>query len=96
MDSYSDRYGDTIVVSPNYIRYRNRLIDRMDIMEIRVVGKKFLINSFKQNVLSPTMCIHMESHDEALGFYDEVINQFYDEDEPVVNTHFLDWLFKSD
>ena len=93
MDAYTCRYGDRIVVSPAYITYRNRLIDMLEVREFRVIGKKFLINSFKQNDGAPTMCIHMESHDEPLGLYEEVIDQFYHKEEEERKS-FLDWLFK--
>lgn len=91
------RYGDEIIVSPRYIEYRNRLIDWTGITEISVRGKKFLINSFKQNTTLPTMCIHMASHDEALHLYQEVEFALYHEPLP---THKKSrrgcWLFDLD
>ena len=99
MPTFTCRYGEQIEITPLYITYRNRLINVDSIKEFRVSSKKFLINSFKQNNDSPTMCIHMSSHDDALTLFDSVLMSWYiisHKDVVVPQTSFLDWLFKSD
>jgi hypothetical protein len=101
MTRHTCRYGDEITVTPCYIEYRNRLIDSSAIGDFCVRGKKFLVNSYKQNTSLPTLCVHMVSHDEALHLYDTLIQNLYSEDEEektfsTSKKEFLDWLFSSD
>lgn len=98
---YLCKYGDEIHVTPAYIIYRDRLIDIGSVNQISVRGKKFLINSYKQNTILPTMCIHMESHTDAIRLYEQVIHEFYHSqaEEELMSTKsggsFFDWYFGS-
>jgi len=98
MTRHTCRYGDEITVTPYYIEYRNRVINSSAIGEFCVRGKKFLVNSYKQNIALPTLCIHMTSHEEALYLYDTLLQNLYSEEEeeesiPTTKKGFLDWLF---
>ena len=65
MPIVSDVWGDEVDINRSYIAYRNRLIDVHLIHTFQTKGKRLLINTYKQNVCAPTMCIFFDSKERA-------------------------------
>lgn len=78
---YLDRLNDEIILGNKFIHYRNRSIPFSEIKEMRVKNNRFLINSFKNNVSHPTMCIFFIDKFKALYFHDEILKVIYHSEE---------------
>jgi hypothetical protein len=90
-------YGDDIIFSPTFIRYRNRLLDFRCVTEVKVKGRKLFINSYKQNKEFPTLCIHFKTTEDAKVVLDDLIDTWYyppmEETSEVSRTPIMDWFF---
>ena len=62
-----DAYGGNMLVNPEYLGYRNRIVSASDVKTVSVKGRRVLINNFKGNVGSPTMCVHFADKDTAMN-----------------------------
>ncbi len=60
-----DAYGTSLVVTPEYLNYRNRIVSASEVKTVSMKGKRVLVNNFKGNVSSPTMCVHFKDKDTA-------------------------------
>ena len=72
-----DKYGGDVVIHNGYILYRNRSIDAGRLEEIRVKGYRLTINSYKQNISAPTMCIHFPTKEDALNAHRIMLTTWY-------------------
>ena len=89
---FLDKYGDEVIVHPRYIHYRNRSIDSYCIDEIRTKGNRLLINSYKQNTISPTLCIHFDTKKEAEDIHAILLETWFPSDEsPVATSSWCYW-----
>lgn len=62
-----DAYGGNMLVNPEYLGYRNRIVSACDVKTVSVKGRRVLINNFKGNVASPTMCVHFADKETAMN-----------------------------
>lgn len=53
-----DAYGGIFTVTPDYLKYRDRVIGTEEVRTVQVKGKRVVINRFKGNHIAPTMCVH--------------------------------------
>lgn len=60
-----DAYGGTMLVNPEFLKYRDRLISTADVRTAQVKGRRVLINRFKANMSVPTMCVHFADKNTA-------------------------------
>ena len=76
MPSLTDIWGNTVEITPSYVSHRNRLIDVYLIHTFQTKGKRLLINTFKQNVTVPTMCVFFDNKEKAEEAY-QMMKQVY-------------------
>ena len=74
-----DAYGSEVIITSDFIRYRERVIDFRAIAVFQVKQRKLLINNFHQNTSLPTMCIYFKTKEEALSALDILTDSYYDE-----------------
>jgi hypothetical protein len=70
--SITDLWGNTVDLTPTSISYRSRLVNVDSIQTVHIKGKRLLINTFKQNQGSPTMCIFFATKEDVNEAYDLV------------------------
>lgn len=69
-----DAWNDPIIiVEAKYIEYRNRTIFNCVISEIRVKGRRVLINSYKTNTSEPKMTIICKNVEDAENLQDILV-----------------------
>jgi hypothetical protein len=85
-----DRFGDEVQMGQWFIQYRNRMLDRVSVDEIRTKGNRLLINHFKNNTHSPTLCIHFESKEKAEKVMDYLVTRWFHEEKKAFG--FWDWV----
>jgi hypothetical protein len=56
----TDAYGGSLQVTPEFLRYRDRIIGVHDVRSLHLKGRRVLVNHFKGNMSVPTMCVHFE------------------------------------
>jgi hypothetical protein len=56
----ADAFGGSIQVTPEFLRYRDRIVGVSDIRTVHVKGRRVLVNHFNGNMSAPTMCVHFE------------------------------------
>jgi hypothetical protein len=61
-----DAYGGIFTVTPDYLKYRDRVIGTEEVRTVQVKGKRVVINRFKGNHIAPTMCVHFVDKGAAL------------------------------
>ena len=82
VSTFTTRFNETVTVGNSYISYRTRVLDCGIINEFHVKGRKVCINSYKQNSQYPTMCVHMDTHENAMALHASMMAHWYnDEDE---------------
>ena len=54
----ADAFGGVMHVTPEYLKYRDRVLNTSDVRCVHVKGRRVLVNHFKGNVNVPTMCVH--------------------------------------
>lgn len=103
-----DAYGGTLFVSPEYLKYRDRLMSANDVRTVNVKGRRVLINHYKGNMNLPTMCVHFadkNAAEHALNTIEsilwnttspdaEVSVEKYVEHEPIADANSVDVLNK--
>jgi hypothetical protein len=57
--------GDQLVLTPNYIRYGNRVMDSSYIASVTVKKNRILFNNFKQNTSLPTLTVSFKNESLA-------------------------------
>lgn len=60
-----DAYGGVMHVTPDYLKYRDRVVSAHNVRTVHVKGRRVLINHFKGNMNVPTMCVHFADKDAA-------------------------------
>ena len=60
-----DAFGTFVEINPQFLCYRNRVIDVSSISTYQTKSRKVTVNTFKQNSSLPTMCIWFKTTDEA-------------------------------
>ncbi len=60
-----DAYGGIFTVTPDYMKYRDRVIGTEEVRTVQVKGRRVLINRFKGNHIAPTMCVHFVDKNAA-------------------------------
>jgi hypothetical protein len=60
-----DAYGGIFTITPDYLKYRDRVIGTEEVRTVQVKGRRILINRFKGNHSAPTMCVHLPDKDAA-------------------------------
>lgn len=62
-----DAYGGSLQVTPEFLRYRDRIVGSNDVRTLHIKGRRVLINHFKANMNVPTMCVHFEDKAAAIA-----------------------------
>lgn len=75
MNGLCDRCGDIVIIAEKYISYRNHYIPFECVYDIKVKGKKLLINHYKLNSTLPTMSIYFVDKESAVRCYNRLIEQ---------------------
>ncbi len=60
-----DAYGGIFTITPDYLKYRDRVLGTEEVRTVQVKGRRILINRFKGNHSSPTMCVHFMDKNAA-------------------------------
>jgi hypothetical protein len=60
-----DAFGTFLEINPQFISYRNRVIDVHAISTYQTKSRKVTLNTFKQNMSLPTMCVWFKTVDDA-------------------------------
>jgi hypothetical protein len=60
-----DAFGTFLEINPQFVSYRNRVIDVSAISTYQTKNRKMTLNTFKQNNNLPTMCVWFKSVDDA-------------------------------
>jgi hypothetical protein len=60
-----DAFGTFLEINPQFICYRNRVIDVHAISTYQTKSRKVTINTFKQNLSLPTMCVWFKTGEDA-------------------------------
>jgi hypothetical protein len=60
-----DAYGGVMHVNPDFLKYRDRVLNTSDVRTVHVKGRRVLVNHFKGNMNVPTMCVHFADKDAA-------------------------------
>lgn len=60
-----DAFGGSLQVTPDFLKYRDRIISTSDVRTVHVKGRRVLLNHFKSNMNVPTMCVHFADKDSA-------------------------------
>jgi len=53
-----DAYGGVMHVTPDFLKYRDRVLNTSDVRTLHLKGRRVLVNHFKGNTCVPTMCVH--------------------------------------
>jgi hypothetical protein len=75
--SLTDAWECEVTVSNGLFRYRNRAIDVLTFSDIRVKGKRVLINNFKENSNLPRANIICKDPETAKAIYDYILESVY-------------------
>ena len=67
-----DAYGGIFTVNPEYLKYRERVIGANEVRTVQKKGRRVLINRFKNNHESPTMCVHFADKNSAQNALDTI------------------------
>lgn len=54
----ADAFGGVMHVTPDFLKYRDRVLSSSDVRCVNVKGRRILVNHFKGNLGVPTMCVH--------------------------------------
>lgn len=60
-----DAYGGIFTVTPDLLKYRDRVIGTEEVRTVQVKGRRVLVNRFKGNHIAPTMCVHFSDKNAA-------------------------------
>lgn len=60
-----DAYGGVMHVNPDFLKYRDRVLNTSDVRTVHLKGRRVLVNHFKGNMNVPTMCVHFADKDAA-------------------------------
>lgn len=60
-----DAFGTFLEINPQFVSYRNRVIDVSAISTYQTKNRKMTLNTFKQNTCLPTMCVWFKTVDDA-------------------------------
>jgi len=67
-----DAYGGIFTVTPDLLKYRDRVIGTEEVRTVQVKGRRVLINRFKGNHIAPTMCVHFTDKNAAQHALDTI------------------------
>jgi hypothetical protein len=73
----TDAWDREVTVSNGLLHYRNRAIDIVTFSDLRVKGKRVLINNFKENTNLPRANIICKDAVTAKAIYDYIIESVY-------------------
>ena len=73
----TDAWGREVTISNGLFRYRNRAIDIREFGDIRVKGRRVLINHFKENIHAPRAIIICKDVDSANKLYEYILSEAY-------------------
>lgn len=73
----TDAWDCPITISNGLFKYRNRVIDTITFVEIRLKGKRVLINHYKENKDSPRAIIVCADSDAAKLLYEYILEKVY-------------------
>lgn len=73
----TDAWDRPITISNGLFQYRNRAIDILTFAEVRLKGKRVLINHYKENKDSPRAIIVCANPDAAKVLYDYIVEKVY-------------------
>ena len=82
-----DAYGGVMHVSPDFLKYRDRIINTSDVRTLHMKGRRVLVNHFKSNMSVPTMCVHFAEKTlavQALNTIQSILWNLPSEDIPSV------------
>lgn len=86
MATFNDMCKSPLDITPQYVSYRNRLIDSSSITSFRTKGKRLMINSYKQNNSHPTMLVMFSSKEDAQRAFDGLRDVLYSSSPPPATT----------
>lgn len=75
--SLTDAWDREVTVSNGLLHYRNRAIDVLTFSDLRVKGKRVLINNFKENNNLPRANIICKDPETAKAIYDYIVETVY-------------------
>jgi hypothetical protein len=81
-----DAWDNDVTVCNNFLTYRMRSIDISSINEMKVKGKRFYINHYKENTCLPKMCVICKNNDKAVELHNYVQSFFNLEDDDDIHT----------
>jgi len=87
LEMCQDAWDNDVMVCNNFLTYRMRSIDLSSIREMKVKGKRFFINYFKENTSLPRMCIICKNNDDAVEIHNYVKSQYDAEDDDDNDAH---------
>ena len=67
-----DAYGGIFTITPDYLKYRDRVLGTDEVRTVQVKGRRILINRFKGNHIAPTMCVHFDDKNAAQHALDTI------------------------
>ena len=73
----TDAWGREVSISNGLFRYRNRAIDVSAFSEIRVKGRRVLVNHYKENTFEPKAIIICKDIDSANVLYEYILKKAF-------------------
>lgn len=73
----TDAWGREVSISNGLFRYRNRAIDVSAFSEIRVKGRRVLVNHYKENTMEPKAIIICKDIDSANVLYEYILKKAF-------------------
>lgn len=73
----TDAWGRPVTMTDTFFCYQNRSIDLNCIQEIRLKGRRVLINHFNRNTTLPTSIVVCKDHESANELYHYITGNLY-------------------